>query len=121
MIKILPESKDNILILDAIGKLTDQDYKEILIPRLDSIIGEYGTARLLICMGDDFEGWEAAALWDDARFGLAHRNDFEKMAVCGGPKWVDWGLKLAGLAMSGEIRSFPRDDRESALRWVISH
>ena len=76
MIKVLPESKENILVLRAVAKLTDQDYKDVLIPRLESIIREHGKARLLLDMGNDFHGWEAAALWDDARFGLAHRNDF---------------------------------------------
>ena len=53
MIQVLPESKENILILRAVGKLTDQDYKDVLIPRLDSIIREHGKARLLLDMGDD--------------------------------------------------------------------
>jgi SpoIIAA-like len=58
----------------------------VLIPRLELIIREYGKARLLLDMGD-FHGWEAAAMWDDTRFGLTHRNDFEKMGVIGGPGW----------------------------------
>lgn len=118
MIKVLPESKGNILILGAVGKLTDRDYKDVLIPGLEKIIREYGKARLLLNMGDEFHGWEAAALWDDARFGLAHRNDFEKMGVIGGPKWVEWGMKIAALVISGEIRSFSSSDREEALRWI---
>ncbi len=118
MIKVSPESKGNILILGAVGKLTDGDYKDVLIPRLESIIREHGKARLLLDMGDEFHGWEAAALWDDSRFGLTHRNDFEKMGVIGGPKWVEWGLKIATLAISGEIRSFSSSKREDALRWI---
>jgi hypothetical protein len=118
MIEVLPGSKGNILILRAVDKLTDQDYKEVLIPRLESIIREHGKARLLLDMGDEFHGWEAAALWDDAHFGLAHRNDFEKMGVIGGPKWVEWGLKIATLAMSGEIRSFSSGERAEALGWI---
>jgi hypothetical protein len=118
MIKVSPESKGNILILSAVGKLTDQDYKNIIIPRLESIIREHGKARLLLDMGDEFHGWEAAALWDDANFGLTHRNDFEKMGVIGGPKWVEWGLKIAALAISGEIREFSSNEREEALRWI---
>lgn len=118
MIKVLPESKGNILILGALGKLTDQDYKDMLIPRLESIIRQHGKARLLLDMGDEFHGWEAGALWDDVHFGLAHRNDFEKMGVVGGPKWVEWGLKIAALAISGEIRSFSASQREDALRWI---
>jgi hypothetical protein len=118
MIKVLPESGGNILVLRAESRLTDQDYKKVLIPRLESIIREHGKAKLLLDMGDEFQGWEGAALWDDARFGLAHRNDFEKMAVIGGPRWVEWGLKLAAMIMSGEIRSFSPSEREEALRWI---
>lgn len=118
MIKALPESKGNILILCAVGKLTDDDYKDVLIPGLESIIREHGNGRLLLDMGDQFHGWEAAALWDDARFGLTHRNDFEKMGVIGGPEWVEWGLKVAALVISGEIRSFSSSEREEAFRWI---
>jgi hypothetical protein len=120
MIKVLPESKGNILILSAVGKLTDEDYKDLLIPRLESIIRERGKARLLLDMGDEFHGWEAAALWDDACFGLTHRNDFEKMGVIGGAKWVNWGLKIAALAISGEIRSFSSSQREEAFFWIYA-
>ena len=120
MIEVLPGSKGNILILRAVDKLTDQDYKEVLIPRLESIIREHGKARLLLDMGDEFHGWEATALWDDAHFGLTHRNDFEKMGVIGGPKWVEWGLKIGAIAIDGEIRSFSSIEREDALRWINS-
>jgi hypothetical protein len=118
MIKVLPESKANILALSAMGKLTDKDYKDVLIPRIESIIREHGKARLLLDMGDEFHGWDAAALWDDTHLGLTHRNDFEKMGVIGGPKWVEWALKIAALAISGEIRSFSLIEREEALRWI---
>ncbi len=118
MIEVSPDSRGKILILKAVDKLTDSDYKDVLIPRLETIIDDYGKARLLLDMGDEFQGWEAAALWDDARFGLTHRKDFEKMGVIGGPKWVEWGLKIGSLAMSGEIRSFSSSEREEALRWI---
>lgn len=118
MIKVDPASKGNVLILGAEGKLTDRDYKEVLIPRLESIIRAHGRARLLLDMGEDFHGWEAAALWDDAYFGLRHRNDFEKMGVVGGPKWVEWGLKIAAVAISGEIRCFSSGERKEALRRI---
>jgi len=117
MIEVLPESKGNILVLRTLGKLTDADYKDVLIPSLDSIIREHGKARLLLDMGD-FHGWEAAALWDDAHFGLTHRNDFEKMGVIGGPRWIEWGVKLAAMVVSGEIRSFSPGEREEALNWI---
>ncbi|MGO9415940.1 MAG: STAS/SEC14 domain-containing protein [Syntrophobacteraceae bacterium] len=118
MIEVLPDSEGNVLILKAVGKLTDRDYKEVLIPRLESIIHEHGKARLLLDIGDQFRGVEAEAWWDDAHFGLTHRNDFDKMGVIGGPKWVEWGLKLAKLIMNGDIKSFSPSEREQAVSWI---
>ncbi len=118
MIEVSPESHDNVLVLTALSKLTDEDYKQVLIPRLESIIRDHGQACLLLDMGDSFHGWDAAALWDDARFGLTHRTDFEKMGVVGGPKWVQWGLRLAALIMSGEVRSFTPEQRTEAMTWI---
>ena len=62
MIEVRPGSEGNILILTAVGKLTDEDYKDVLIPQLEAIIHEYGKARLLLDMGDDFKGWEPSAM-----------------------------------------------------------
>ena len=118
MIKVSPDSSKNFLILEAQGKLTDRDYKEVLIPRLESIIKEHGKARLLIDMGDHFEGWEPKAAWDDARFGLAHRKDFEKMAVISDRKWVEWALRISALLVEGEIRSFSPSERDDAHAWI---
>ena len=118
MVEVLPNSEGNVLIVKAVGKLTDRDYKEVLIPRMESIIREFGKARLLLDVGDEFSGVEAGAFWDDAHFGLTHRNDFDKMGVIGGPKWVEWGLKLAKLIMSGDIKSFSPTEREEAVSWI---
>jgi hypothetical protein len=118
MIEVLQETGGNVLVLKAVGKLTDRDYKDVLIPRLEAMIREHGKARLLLDMGDEFHGWEVAAAWDDARFGLAHRKDFEKMGVIGGPRWVEWCLKLGALLMSGEIRSFAVGERDAAFAWI---
>ncbi|MBN2616297.1 MAG: STAS/SEC14 domain-containing protein [Bacteroidales bacterium] len=120
MIKIVPESKKNVLIAKAEGKLTNRDYTEILIPRLEFIINNYGKARLLLDMGDQFQGWQASALWDDTRFGLTHKNSFEKMGVIGGPIWIDWGMKIISLMISGEIKSFPIKDRQKAMDWIVT-
>jgi hypothetical protein len=118
MIEVLPESQGNILVLKATGKLTDQDYKEVLIPRLEAILRAHGKARVLLDMGDEFPGMEAAAVWDDLRFGLAHRHDFEKVGVVGGSQWIRPMLKMAALMMSGAIESFSPSERGRALEWI---
>ncbi|MDP6389029.1 MAG: STAS/SEC14 domain-containing protein [Alphaproteobacteria bacterium] len=118
MLDVLPESESNVLILHATGKLTDDDYQRVLIPRLEAIIEAYGKARILIEMKEDFEGWELGAAWEDAKLGVRHRTDFEKIAVVGAPQWVDWGAKIGAHFMSGELRTYDEDDFDDALDWI---
>ena len=120
MLKISDESEGNVLILEAQSRLTDEDYKTVLIPRLEQIIREHSKARLLLDMGDSFEGWEPKAAWDDTKFGLAHRKDFEKMAVISDRRWVEWALKVSGPFISGELKTFAPGERDKAHRWIKS-
>jgi hypothetical protein len=118
MIEVLPDSQEDVLIVKATGKLTDKDYKEVLIPRLESIFHEHGKARFLVELDDEFRGWEAAAAWDDLRFGLAHRRDFAKMGVVGRSQWIRPVLKLTGWLMCGDIESFFPSECGRALEWI---
>jgi hypothetical protein len=102
MFQIMPESQGKILGVRATGKLTDQDYQEILIPRLEALIKKHGKVRLLCFMDEEFAGLEAGAIWDDAKFFLPHKDDFEKMAIVGGPKWIELIMKLFAPLMKGE-------------------
>jgi hypothetical protein len=118
MIEFMSESSGNVVGIRATGKLTDADYKQTLIPRIESLFGEHGKVSVLFYMDESFEGWDLDAAWDDASYGLRHRADFEKLAVVGGPAWVDWCIKLGGFLMKGEIRIFPVDRLDRAWDWV---
>ncbi len=118
MIEIMPESNGSALGLKASGKLTDADYKEVLIPKIEEIIKRSGKAKVLLYLPRDFVGWEAHAMWDDASFGLRHRNDFERLAVVGGAKWVEWATNIASHLMEGEVRTFPEAQLTEALDWI---
>ena len=63
MIKLLPESDGNIVGFRASGRLTGEDYEEVLIPHIEEVAKEYGTVRFLFYLDEDFEGWEPKALW----------------------------------------------------------
>lgn len=117
MIEIL-EQDGNIVSMQAKGKLTHNDYQQVLIPRLEQVIKEHGKARILFAMGEEFHGWEPAAMWDDAKFGMQHRTDFEKCAVVGGPKWVEWATKIGTVIVSCECKTFPANQLTEARTWI---
>ena len=118
MFQIMPESQGKILGLRASGKLTDQDYQVILIPRLEALIKKHGKVRLLCFMDEEFAGVEAWAIWDDAKFFLPHKDDFEKMAIVGGPKWIELIMKIFAPLMKGEHKTFSAGQLSKAWEWI---
>jgi hypothetical protein len=121
MLEIMPESKGKVFWVRASGKLTDGDYEDILIPKLEAAIREHGKLCLLFHLAPDFEGWEVGALWDDAKLGLKHLHDFEKIAVVGGPRWVEATVKLFAHLMDAEVKSMAQEQLAEAWEWIQPH
>jgi len=117
MFEFLPESQDNILGIKMIGKLTDDDYQKVLIPKMKQLMKAHEKLKVLLQF-EDFDGWELKAGWDDAVFGIAHRKDFKKLALVGGPAYVEWSMNLFAPFMTGEIRHFPAQGLTAAWAWI---
>ena len=119
MIERISESQGNIIAFRASGKLTDEDYKNILVPSIEAMVKEHGKVRLLLYLDEGFKGWEPRAMWDDFKVGLGKlKDDFEKFALVGGPKWVQWAMKLDNYLMRGEVKTFSIVQLQDAWQWV---
>lgn len=118
MIEVLPKSEGKTLGVRLTSKATAEDYEKIFVPALESLIKEHGKVRCLYFMDEGFQGWELGAMWDDAKFGIKHKSDFEKIAVVGGPKWAEWCNKIASHLVSGEMKTYPVDQLDDAWSWV---
>ena len=59
---------DNVVALLAEGVITHDDYEKTLIPVVKNKIKTHGKVKLLYWCGEEFRGFSAGAMWDDARF-----------------------------------------------------
>ena len=68
-----------------------------------------------------FEGISLEALVADIKFAFPHLRDFEKQAVVSDKHWIE-NLVAIGhkLFPSTEVRHFTFDQKDEALRWVLS-
>ena len=105
-----------MVALKASGIVTDEDYQNVFIPKLEAVIKEHGKARILFVFADDFRRYELAAAWDDATFGIKHRADFDKCAIVGASGWIERATKLVAHVISGEIKFF--ENETEAWDWV---
>jgi hypothetical protein len=77
-----------------------------------------GPIKLLVLL-ENFTGWERAAAWDDTDFFFSHRNDIEKIAVVGNPRWEAEVLAFSGAGLrKGPVKFFPETGESEARAWL---
>lgn len=118
MLYVLPETTGDIIVLQASGTLTTADYKETFIPLFDHVNTTHPEVRLVIFFAPGFEGIEAGVIWEDTKFGLQHANDLHKLAVIGGPEWLDWASRVANHLTKGEVRHYKITQMLQAMHWI---
>ncbi len=107
-----------ILSFKAVGKLTDEDYK-VITPLIEKFLEDVKEPKVkMLFDAREFEGWELKAAWDDFKLGLKYGNEISKVAIVGGPKWLEVMAKVSDWFMSGEIKTF--EDMQEALEWLHS-
>jgi hypothetical protein len=118
MVEKIPDLPDNVLGFTAKGTITANDYKSIMIPAVEAIFARCGKVRFLYHLGEDYSGIEAGAMWDDAKLGLKHFADLQRMAVVSDVEWIRWAVTIFGVAMSRHVRVFHNRELTEAKRWV---
>lgn len=118
MIELMQDLPDEVLGFSASGKVTGDDYEQVLIPAVEAKLKAHPKVRLLYHLGAAFEGFEAEALWDDAKVGMHHLNDWERIAVVTDTGWIRGAVKVFGFAMPGRIRTFADGELAQAKDWI---
>ena len=120
MIDLMDDLPETVLGFTARGKVTGEDYETVLIPAVEAKLERQPKVRLLYHLGSQFEGFEAEALWDDAKVGLHHMNDWERIAVVSDTGWIRGAVKVFGFAMPGRIRTFADSELADAKAWICA-
>jgi hypothetical protein len=118
MLKRIIDLPDNVLGIEASGKVTAEDYQTVLVPELESMLRKIKKVRLLYVLGDTFDGYTGAAAWQDAKVGLTHLTQFDRIAVVTDVDWIRNSVKVFGFAMPAEVHIFAVDDLRQAREWV---
>ena len=116
MLKFLPENGGNILGFCAQGTITLEDFHQTLAPCLAAVIQDWGKARMLLYLEEDFEGFDLEALKGD--FGAQHRDNLEKVAVVGGSFMINLQIRLGAALLGGEVQTFASEELAEAWDWV---
>jgi len=113
------ERTGNTVGIRASGKLSPADYRDVLAPRIQSMVEKFSTVKALFLMDETFVGWSPGAAWANTTFVVKHRRHLAKVAMVGAPKWEEWCVKVpASMLMKGELRTFRLDQLADAWQWL---
>jgi hypothetical protein len=120
MVERIPNLPDTVLGFRAKGKVTAKDYESVIIPAVEAMFSRRDKVRFLYHLGEDFSGFEAAAVWDDTKLGLKHFSGWERLAVVSDVEWIRAAVRVFGIAMPGHVRVFHNRELTEAIGWVCS-
>jgi hypothetical protein len=118
MIEIIPGMPENIVAVNASGKVTGEDYDNVLIPVIEDRLKKHEKIRVLYVLGPDFSGFTAGAMWDDAKIGIRHLTAYEKVAVVSDVGWVVGAMKFFSFIIPFPVKIFGNDKLSEAKAWI---
>jgi hypothetical protein len=120
MIGAIGDMPAGTLGLEASGKLSREDYADVLEPALKRGT-ESGELRLMFVL-TDFEGLEPGAWLEDLKTALRawvrDHSAWRRFALVTDLEWVAGATRLFAWVAPGEVRTFGLDQVDEAKAWV---
>lgn len=114
-IKDLPKG---VVGFSAEGRVVDADYRDVLIPAVETALKAGGKLHLLYLLGPKFEGYAPSAMLDDGLFGARHFFDFAKIACVTDNETYGTLVRSFGFLMPAAVRVFAVKDLNAAKTWL---
>lgn len=106
--------------LEASGKLSREDYRDVLEPALDQGV-KSGELRLMFVL-TDFDGLEPGAWLEDMKTGLKawvrEHSAWRRFALVTDVEWVVRAMRLFAWVAPGEVKTYGLDQVDQAKAWV---
>lgn len=107
----------NTYRLDISGVVAQADFRRCE-KELASELDRVGCAKLL-CVLNQFEGWEPHPDWNNLAFYVKHGDAIERIAIVGEERWRDLTMMFASADLrKGPVEFFPEHDIVRARAWL---
>ena len=114
----MDQEANDIFVLRISGTLKQSEFgaeQKSIADRIDA-----GAKPRVLVVGENFDGWERGADWNDLDFMLTHGGKIEKIAVVAEPRWEPHALAFAGAGLrKAPVKFFPSGQVDQARAWLV--
>jgi SpoIIAA-like len=118
VIEQLSDLPEDVLGFEAKGDVSGDDYERVLVPAVEKRLAQVDKISLLYVLGDEFNGYSAAAAWDDTKVGMQHLSAWKRIAVVTDHEFYRHAIKGFGFLMRAEVKVFANSELAEARAWV---
>jgi hypothetical protein len=104
--------------LEAVGKVSREDYERVFEPLIDEARREGHRIRFLYQFGPRFDGITPGGAWEDAKMGLRSMRLFEGCAIVSDVPWLRESARVVAWLLPCPVAIFADQDRASAIEWL---
>lgn len=118
MIRLINGLPGHVLGFEAEGKVTGKDYDTVLTPLVEEKLKTHKKISFLYQLGANFDGFDFAAMIDDAKVGMKNISAWDKVALVSDSKTLNNLTRFFGHMVPCEVKVFKNADLEQAKQWV---
>ncbi|MEO6682128.1 MAG: STAS/SEC14 domain-containing protein [Ginsengibacter sp.] len=118
MIEVMKGLPPHVAAFIATGKITRQDYDEVIYPIVDQVYKDFGKINYLLLLNTPLQNYSAGAWMKDALLGFIYVTEWRKIAIVSEKENIRTFTNVFGKFIPGRSRGFKLNDLELAEKWV---
>jgi hypothetical protein len=118
VIEKLDGMPEGVIGFEAAGKLSAEDYRDVLLPALEEAARQGGVRFVVVIR--EFQGMTGGAVWEDLKVGVEHLRAWKRIALVTDIEWMAHATALFGWMTPGRTRTFPLALQAEAAAWAAA-
>jgi hypothetical protein len=120
MLQTISDLPGHVVGITASGNVTKEDYENVLVPAIDLLAKRTKELNFLLVLETPVKNFTLGAWWEDAKLGLKHFTQWNKVAIVTAEKGVEKFSDMFGKVVPGEFKGFATHELETAKAWVAA-
>ena len=120
MLQLIEDLPMHVVGVRAINAVTEEDYKQVLLPALEALNKKTGKINLIIVLETDVSNYTVGAWANDLKAGFTYFNKWHRIAIVSDQKFVRKFTDAFSFIAPGEYKGFTMAELSMAKLWVAA-
>jgi SpoIIAA-like len=118
VLRMLTHMPPGTVGVEAVGTVTEDDYRQVLAPALAEAL-QRREVRLLYILGHEFDKFSPGATLADTKLWAKNLKGWERVAVVSDADWLEHAVSVFGWLVPGDVKVFETDEVDEAKAWLV--